>query len=448
MEDDAAASPLSRKSTRVSFGENLIHHIPEDRPLARSNSLPRVETSNLKKGSLEKTWQSSLENTIKGSLQNSWSMGFLWPDHDDHDDLFLQALGDAVDDEDSENDDREPDEREPLMDDVEGNFTKYGTWGSSKDVKIGTPGLLERLGSGEYRDNKVALASSRSCPSYLNLLAKKGPMHRCQTAPAMSSMDREKKATTVKRPQFEKGSSIVTQAGVGLMMYLAVGVLIYTWKSDEFSGIETFPLVDALYFCIVTMCTIGYGDITPVTPFAKLFACAFVLIGFGFIDALVSGMVTYVLDKQEHLLLAAVEGSHYRTAKKYFMNAKHGNRIRIRLKVGIALGVPVLCMFVGTLVMMQTEKLPLIDALYCTIMSITTVGYGDHTFESLWGRLFAAVWLLVSTLAVARCFLYLAEARIDKRHRLIAKWVLQRELTVGDLVQADLDHDGCIRSEL
>jgi len=95
-------------------------------------------------------------------------------------------------------------------------------------------------------------------------------------------------------------------------------------------------------------------------------------------------------------------------------------------------------------VMMQMEKLSWIDALYCTIMSITTVRYGDHTFKSFTGRLFAAVWLLFSTLAVARCFLYLTEARVEKRHRAIAKWVLRRQFSVGDLIKADLDHDGCI----
>ncbi|KAL9689705.1 hypothetical protein QQ045_010094 [Rhodiola kirilowii] len=37
------------------------------------------------------------------------------------------------------------------------------------------------------------------------------------------------------------------------------------------------------------------------------------------------------------------------------------------------------------------------------------------------GRIFASIWLLVSTLAVARDFLYLAEARVDKRQRKMAK---------------------------
>jgi potassium channel subfamily K len=59
--------------------------------------------------------------------------------------------------------------------------------------------------------------------------------------------------------------------------------------------------------------------------------------------------------------------------------------------------------------------------------------------------LFAAIWLLVSTLAVARAFLYLAEARIDKRHRRITNWVLHRDITVEDLLAAGMNNNGFIR---
>lgn len=76
-----------------------------------------------------------------------------------------------------------------------------------------------------------------------------------------------------------------------------MGVIIYVWKNDEFFGIELFLVVDVFYFCVVIMCMIGYGDIVFVILFVKFFLCVFVLIGFGFIDILLSGMVIYVLDK-------------------------------------------------------------------------------------------------------------------------------------------------------
>lgn len=277
---------------------------------------------------------------------------------------------------------------------------------------------------------------------------KPGTLHRSKTAPAMVVM-REFQPTKpqIPKPQSES-NSIIRQAIFLLSLYLLLGVVIYSFNTDHFSGTETHPAVDALYFCIVTMCTIGYGDIAPLTPVTKVFACVFVLVGFGFIDILLSGLVNYVLDLQESMILTGIEMSKNRnregfSAADYIIDVKKG-RMRIRLKVGLALGVVVLCIGIGTLVLYFLEDLDWIDSVYLAVMSVTTVGYGDRAFKTLPGRLFAAIWLLVSTLAVARAFLYLAEARIDKRHRRISNWVLHRDITVEDLLAADMNNNGFI----
>ncbi|GLT50561.1 hypothetical protein SLA2020_240400 [Shorea laevis] len=275
---------------------------------------------------------------------------------------------------------------------------------------------------------------------------KAGSLHRCRTAPAMAVVrDLKPRTPQVPKPQSE-ASFLIRQAVSLLTIYLALGVVIYTFNREKFSGIETHPAVDALYFCIVTMCTIGYGDITPLTPATKVFACVFVLVGFGFIDILLSGLVSYVLDLQENIILTGIQMKKSQpgfSARNYIVDVEKG-RMRIRLKVGLALGVVILCIAVGASVLFFVEGLDWIDSVYLSVMSVTTVGYGDRAFKTLPGRLFAAIWLLVSTLAVARAFLYLAEARVDKRHRTIAKWVLQREITVEDLLAADLNNDGFI----
>lgn len=281
------------------------------------------------------------------------------------------------------------------------------------------------------------------------LLKKPGTLHRCKTAPAMVVMrEFQPSKPQIPKPLFDSNSTI-RQGTFLLSMYLLLGVIIYSFNTDHFSGIETHPVVDALYFCIVTMCTIGYGDITPLTPGSKVFACVFVLVGFGFIDILLSGLVNYVLDLQESMILTGIEMDKNRnhegfSATDYIFDVKKG-RVRIRLKVGLALGVVVLCIAVGTLVLYFLEDLDWIDSVYLAVMSVTTVGYGDRAFKTLPGRLFAAIWLLVSTLAVARAFLYLAEARIGKRHRRVTNWVLHRDITVEDLLAADMNNHGYIR---
>ncbi|KAL6504962.1 hypothetical protein OROGR_024779 [Orobanche gracilis] len=254
---------------------------------------------------------------------------------------------------------------------------------------------------------------------------------RCKTAPAMPVM---KHSCSGRTPESsDPKSSLVRQAALLLLIYLSLGVVIYSFDRQHFSGIKTHPVVDAIYFCIVTMCTIGYGDIAPSTPPTKVFACVFVLIGFGFIDILLNGAVNHVLGLQEKMILKAFR-------LNYIVDVAKG-RMRVRLKVSLALGVVVVCIGVGALVLYFVEGLDWVDSIYLSVMSVTTVGYGDRAFKTVEGRLFASVWLLFSTLAVGRAFLYLAGARIHKRHRKIANWVLHRDITVDDLLAAAINNN-------
>nr|DAD38453.1 TPA_asm: hypothetical protein HUJ06_009094 [Nelumbo nucifera] len=130
------------------------------------------------------------------------------------------------------------------------------------------------------------------------------------------------------------------------------------------------------------MCTIGFGDIiTPLTPATKVLACGFVLVGFGFIDILLAGAVNYVLDLQETMILTSIQVSvsygHGRfSAKDYIFDVEKG-RMRIRMKVGLALGVAVLCIGTGSMVLCFVERLDCVDSVYLVGMSVTTVGYGE-----------------------------------------------------------------------
>jgi hypothetical protein len=47
--------------------------------------------------------------------------------------------------------------------------------------------------------------------------------------------------------------------------------------------VEKLNWVDAVYFCTITLTTIGYGDIVPHTNAGKLFTAAYALMGIGII---------------------------------------------------------------------------------------------------------------------------------------------------------------------
>jgi len=55
-------------------------------------------------------------------------------------------------------------------------------------------------------------------------------------------------------------------------LLLGSGMIVYHF-------VEGWDWLDAAYFCVVTMATVGYGDIHPATPYGRLFTMLYIIIG-------------------------------------------------------------------------------------------------------------------------------------------------------------------------
>ncbi len=77
-----------------------------------------------------------------------------------------------------------------------------------------------------------------------------------------------------------------------------VGSLMYVIEGEEhgFSDIPT-----SIYWAIVTMTTVGYGDLSPQTPIGKLLASIVMIMGYGII-AVPTGIVTAELSRRPKTL--------------------------------------------------------------------------------------------------------------------------------------------------
>ncbi len=53
-----------------------------------------------------------------------------------------------------------------------------------------------------------------------------------------------------------------------------------------FHWIERWSYLDALYFCVVSLATVGYGDLAPKTPFGRAFAIIYIINGVAILLAL------------------------------------------------------------------------------------------------------------------------------------------------------------------
>jgi len=76
-----------------------------------------------------------------------------------------------------------------------------------------------------------------------------------------------------------------------LTIMLIVGSVMYLVEGEK-SGFDSIP--QGIYWAIVTMTTVGYGDIAPVTWTGKLLASVVMILGYGII-AVPTGIVTVEL---------------------------------------------------------------------------------------------------------------------------------------------------------
>jgi len=63
--------------------------------------------------------------------------------------------------------------------------------------------------------------------------------------------------------------------------------------------IEDFSPLDAFYFLIVTISTVGYGDLHPLTQLGKMLVIAIILVGVGCFVGVVANAIEYMIEKRE-----------------------------------------------------------------------------------------------------------------------------------------------------
>ncbi|MEL0650304.1 MULTISPECIES: ion transporter [unclassified Algibacter] len=73
-----------------------------------------------------------------------------------------------------------------------------------------------------------------------------------------------------------------------LILSIIFGTLMYLIEG-EVSGFTSIPV--SVYWCIVTLTTVGFGDIAPITPIGQLIAAIIMILGYGII-AVPTGIVS------------------------------------------------------------------------------------------------------------------------------------------------------------
>ena len=94
----------------------------------------------------------------------------------------------------------------------------------------------------------------------------------------------------------------VLLAGAATMV--GVGTVVY-------HVLEGWSFLNSLYFSVVTLATVGFGDLTPTTDLAKLFTVGYITVGIGIVAAFASELTKFRRSERmgEALRVAALAGA-------------------------------------------------------------------------------------------------------------------------------------------
>lgn len=88
--------------------------------------------------------------------------------------------------------------------------------------------------------------------------------------------------------------------------YLYWIIIVLTAGTIFYSLTEGWSIPDSLYFCVVTLATVGYGDLVPTTPAGKIFAIFYILFGLSMLATFVNLMA-----KERQIIYARRHGDNF-----------------------------------------------------------------------------------------------------------------------------------------
>ncbi|MES1907961.1 MAG: hypothetical protein MHM6MM_000985 [Cercozoa sp. M6MM] len=184
--------------------------------------------------------------------------------------------------------------------------------------------------------------------------------------------------------------TLATIAFCCVMVFVALNAAV-------FQAVHGWSYLDALVFVVSTLTTTGYGDVHPNdSVLARLLSILLVVLSLTLAAAALSLLV-------ERFLIYSMR--RHKDQKENYINLA-------LLVCGFLL--------VGSIVFTLTEGWTFLDALYFSVMSIATVGYGDLVVTSTGGKIFVAIWLLLGTFVLAKVMARVANFVTVRRRKTLA----------------------------
>lgn len=182
----------------------------------------------------------------------------------------------------------------------------------------------------------------------------------------------------------ERGASLLTEhAGTIVLAHLLLGSLVL-------SILEAWSPVDALYFCVTTLTTVGYGDLAPKSSLGRLFTSLHIFVGASLVASCLGTLVGRMQARFMEREAAIGAGKA----------ASLGGGNRELNELIKAVGAAGAIVATGVVYASVIEGWSFVDSVYWASVSCSSVGLGDLVPHPIF-RPLAALYLLPAVGAFA-----------------------------------------------
>ena len=200
-------------------------------------------------------------------------------------------------------------------------------------------------------------------------------------------------------------------ATVIVFLYFLIGLIFY-------KNVEGWDSLTCIYFQVVTMTTVGYGDFSPTTTGSRIFTILFIITGIVIVGRIVNDFAEYVVEyaekkaelrdtkrkkreevaKKNNERLLKESQLHVQGPQEYTTSSlrttttdtkdsfkspsqpyyAHATKLSdYSTKIVFSLGSIFLCLFIGAVFYHINEGWDFTMAFYFCVVTMCTVGYGD-----------------------------------------------------------------------
>jgi len=213
-----------------------------------------------------------------------------------------------------------------------------------------------------------------------------------------------------------------TQWLVAVVMWGAVfgGMYSFTnvveFQSAHFKQVRVLTLVECIYLMSQVITTVGYGDITPAHGPGQVYVGFYVLCSLFVIAMLVSDMVALIMNTvqsfQEKLMKKEHVEINYNLkgkAKANAASARKGKKMVVAKAqmpsfAPVAYSFGMYATFAITWILFfhyyPGEGKTWLQAIYMSVITLSTVGFGAFTPNTTWGMVFASFWMIFGSAAL------------------------------------------------